>query len=152
SPIAMGLLQKLGINVEALAQEVQHPEFYNKRGLVTGAFFDRETFGADRLVHLESSEWLGALGDEALAQTPLSQTARNDLKRLGSAEIDYMPGLTDAQKKDRLSRMSYRDYLLKVVKVDPSVAALYQAASHPEWGVGIDAVAALELFAFDFPG
>jgi spermidine dehydrogenase len=149
----MGLLQKLGINVEALAREVEHPEFYNKLGLVTGAFFDRETFGTDRLVHLEGGEWLsGAMGDEALAQTPLSRTARNDLKRLGSAEIDYMPGLTDAQKKDRLSRMSYRDYLLKVVKVDPSVAALYQASSHPEWGVGIDAVAALELFAFDFPG
>ncbi len=150
--ISMGLLQQLGINVKALAREVEHPDFYRKLGLTPAAFFDRETFGADRLVHLEG-EWLsGTFSEEAAAQTPLSEAARSDLKRLGNAEVDYMPGLTDAQKKDRLSRMSYRDYLLSVVKVDPAVATLYQAATHGEWGVGIDAIAALELFAFGFPG
>jgi spermidine dehydrogenase len=152
STVSMGLLRQLGIDVEALAREVEHPDFYSKLGLSGGAFFDRETFGADRLVHMEG-EWFSAtLSDKTLAQTPLSPAARNDLKRLNNAEVDYMPGLTDAQKKERLSRMSYRDYLLHVAKVDPSVAAFYQAASHPEWGVGIDAVAALELFAFGFPG
>jgi spermidine dehydrogenase len=152
STVSMGLLRQLGIDVEALAQEVEHPDFYPKLGLTAGAFFDRETFGADRLVHLEGEFLSGTMSDETLTQTPLSPAARNDLKRLSNAEVDYMAGLTDAQKKERLSRMSYRDYLLNVVNVDPSVAAFYQAASHPEWGVGIDAVAALELFAFGFPG
>ena len=34
--------------------------------------------------------------------------------------------------------MSYRDYLLDVVKVDPSVIPLYQSRTHGEWGVGIE--------------
>ena len=152
STISMGLLRQLGVDVEALAREVQHFDFYTKLGLGAGAFFDRETFGADHLLRLEGGWLSGDFSEQTLAQTPLSETARSDLKRLGAAQVDYMPGLTDSQKKERLSRMSYRDYLLNVVKVDRSVAAFYQTASHPEWGVGIDAVAALELFAFGFPG
>ena len=48
--------------------------------------------------------------------------------------------------------MSYRDYLLNVVKADPGVIPFYQARTHGEWGVGIDAVSALDVWAFDFPG
>ena len=63
-----------------------------------------------------------------------------------------MPGLTSKVKKDRLSRMSYRDYLLKVAKVDPAAAAFYQTHTHGEWGVGIDAVSALDCWGFFMPG
>ena len=31
-----------------------------------------------------------------------------------------MPGLSSAEKKDRLSRISYRDFLLNFVKVPPA--------------------------------
>ena len=48
--------------------------------------------------------------------------------------------------------MSYRDYLLNVVKADPGVIPFYQARTHGEWGVGIDAVSALDVWAFEFPG
>ena len=63
-----------------------------------------------------------------------------------------MPGLTSAQKKDRLSRISYRDYLLKIAKVDPAVIPFYQTATQGEWGVGIDAVSALDCWGFGLPG
>ncbi|HEY1430275.1 MAG TPA: hypothetical protein VGF39_01370, partial [Stellaceae bacterium] len=45
-----------------------------------------------------------------------------------------------------------RDYLLDLVKVDPSVIALYQSRTHGEWGVGIDAVSALDVWPFGLPG
>ena len=48
--------------------------------------------------------------------------------------------------------MSYRDYLLNVVKADRGAVAFYQARTHGEWGVGIDAVSALDVWAFGFPG
>jgi spermidine dehydrogenase len=51
-----------------------------------------------------------------------------------------------------LSRISYRDYLLDLVKVDPSVIPLYQSRTHGEWGVGIDAVSALDVWPFGLPG
>ena len=48
--------------------------------------------------------------------------------------------------------MSYRDFLLNVVKADSDAVAFYQARTHDEWGVGIDAVSALDVWAFGFPG
>ncbi len=63
-----------------------------------------------------------------------------------------MPGLSDAEKKDRLSRISYKDFLLKFVKVDPSVIPFYQVRTHGLYGIGIDAVGALECWAYHYPG
>ena len=63
-----------------------------------------------------------------------------------------MPGLTSEKKKDRLSRISYRDYLLNIAKVDPAVIPVYQTATQGEWGVGIDAVSALDCWGFGLSG
>ena len=63
-----------------------------------------------------------------------------------------MPGLSSAEKKDRLSRMSYRDFLLNVVKVPAGVLPFYQTRTHGLYGIGIDAVGALECWAFHYPG
>ena len=65
-----------------------------------------------------------------LEQAPLSNTARRDILRLETDQIDYLPGLSSDEKKARRSQMSYRDYLLDVVKVDPSVIPLYQSRTH----------------------
>jgi spermidine dehydrogenase len=72
--------------------------------------------------------------------------------RIQEASVDYMPGLTSAQKKDRLSRISYKDFLLNVAKVDPGVVPFYQRRTHGEWGVGIDAEPALDCWALGLPG
>ena len=57
-----------------------------------------------------------------------------------------MPGLSSTQKKQRLMKLSYRDYLRDVVRVDPQVLAFYQAQTQGWWGVGIDAVSALDAW------
>jgi spermidine dehydrogenase len=146
SPVAAGLLNVLGVDPAALAARHAHPDFYPSLGLGSGVFFDKETFGADRLVK-------GTVSSPAfLDQAPLSEAARRDVRRLETEPIDYLPGLTSAEKKTRLSRISYRDYLLDLVKVDASVIRLYQSRTHGEWGVGIDAVSALDVWPFGFPG
>ena len=66
--------------------------------------------------------------------------------------IDYLPGLSPDQKKSRLSKISYRDFLQTLVRAGPEAIAFYQARTHGEWGVGIDAVSALDVWAFGFPG
>jgi spermidine dehydrogenase len=145
---AAGLLEELGIDVAGLRKKVEHREFYGQLGLRRGLFFDQETFGADRLV-----VGVGKVpAAKLLADAPLSERARQDYARLSEAAIDYMPGLSSAQKKQRLAKMSYRDFLRDVVKVDPAVIALYQPLTHGEWAVGIDAVSALDVWAFEFPG
>src|SRR6516162_2291245 len=146
SPLAAGLLTALGIDPLALAARDADPGFYPSLGLGSGVFFDKETFGVDRLVKGTPSS------SDFLDQAPLSEAARRDVRRLESEPIDYLPGLSSAEKKARLSRISYRDYLLDLVQVDPSVIPLYQSRTHGEWGVGIDAVSALDVWSFGLPG
>jgi spermidine dehydrogenase len=148
SAVADGLLKELGIDPVALAKKCSFRDFYASLGLGRGIFFDRETFGADKLLVTGS----GGAWTELLAHAPLSPQAQRDIARIEEAKIDYLPGLSSTEKKSLLSRMSYKDFLLNVAKADPGVIAFYQARTHGEWGVGIDAVSALDVWAFDFPG
>jgi spermidine dehydrogenase len=148
SVFAAGLMRKLGVDPVRLEATCTKKDFYRSLGLGRGIFFDRETFGVDKLVvGVGAKPWAALLAD-----APLTPAVRADIARLYEAKTDYMPSLSSAEKKARLARMSYRDFLLNVVKVDPGVVSVFQARTHDEWGVGIDAVAALEVWAFGFPG
>jgi spermidine dehydrogenase len=149
SPVAAGLLKTLGIDVEKLAKSTQHLRFYEGLGLLEGIFFDQESFGADKLVVSK--------GKLSIAQTlelaPLSARARSQIVELETAQIDYLPGLSSADKKQRLSRISYEAFLREVVHADPAVLKFYHGRTMGEWGVGTDAVSALDCWGFgDLPG
>jgi spermidine dehydrogenase len=148
SSIADGLLRTLGIDPVVLTKKCAKQNFYESLGLAQGVFFDRATFGADKLVVARK----GAAWGDILADAPVAAKARRDIVRIEEGTTDYFPGLSSAEKKARLSRMSYRDYLRDVVKADAAAIAVYQDRTHGEWGVGIEAVSALDVWAFDFPG
>jgi spermidine dehydrogenase len=159
SPQAAGLMKKLGIDAAALDKKCSDPGFYRSLGLGTGVFFDQETFAADRLISglpaAEASPDGGASStklEEFLSRAPLSDAVRRDILRIEQGKIDYLPGKTSAEKKDRLSRISYKDFLLNIAKVDPAVVAFYQTRTNGEWGVGIDAEPALDCWALGLPG
>jgi spermidine dehydrogenase len=148
SIIAAGLLKRLGIVPAKLEEACAKREFYKSLGLHRAVFLDRETFGADKLVvERDGTSW-----EQRLADTPLSPRVQADIARIYQAELDYLPGLSSGQKKARLARISYRDYLVEVIKADPGVVPFFQAMTHGEWGVGIDAIGALEVWPFQFPG
>jgi spermidine dehydrogenase len=147
-PIAGGLLKELGIDVTALARKLEQPHFYPGLGLRRAAFFDAQTFGADKLVAGIDS---GSLRT-AFRNAPLSVQDREDLARIHEEQRDYLPGLTSAQKKERLAGISYLAYLRDYVKVGPGVLKYYQSLTNGEWGVGIDAVSALDLWGYGLPG
>ena len=148
SVVAARLLRELGIDPVRLDATCAKKDFYGSIGLGRGIFFDRETFGTDKLVvGVGTKPWAELLGD-----APLTPGVRADIARLHEARIDYMPGLSSKQKKERLVLMSYRDFLVKIARADPGVVPFFQAKTHGEWGVGIDAVGALEVWPFEFPG
>ena len=148
SAVASDLVKALGIDVAGLSKKVEHPKFYAEQGLKRGVFFDRDTFGADKLVVGAGAVPMA----ELLTGAPLSDAARQDMVRLNEGMVDYMPGLSSDEKKSRLAKMSYRDFLHDVAKVDPAVITFYQPRSHGEWAVGIDALSALDVWALRFPG
>jgi spermidine dehydrogenase len=147
-PVAAGLLTTLGIDVAALAKTTQHLQFYEHLGLQSGAFFNRETFGADKLVvglgKAPAKQWL--------AHAPLGPSARAQIAQIEEAKIDYMPGQSSAEKKQRLSRISYEAFLRDVVRVEPAVLNFYHARTMGEWGVGTDAVSALDCWGYGMTG
>jgi spermidine dehydrogenase len=131
-----------------LARATQRPKYYEQRGLQSGIFFDRETFGSDTLVVGDGTVPIRQL----LAHAPLSKRARDEIERIEEAAIDYLPGLSSDEKKQRLSRISYEAFLRDIVRVDPSVLVYYRARSMDEQGVGTDALSALDCRTLGLPG
>lgn len=148
SAVADGLLRDVGIDRKRWEKTLEDRSFYGSMGLGEGVFLDRETFGADHIMIRREGEALRSM----LAGAPLSEAVKHDLERLEEGKEDYLPGLDSAAKKDRLSRMSYQRYLLDVVRVDPKVCDYYAKLPHGLWGVGIDALTALDCWGVGFPG
>ena len=158
SPVAKGLIRDLGIDVPTYAK-YNDKRLYPSLGLKQKIFFDQETFGADKLVvspeprHRKQTTVLDpAVWQEFAAEAPLSEKAKADLKRLYLLDEDLMPGLSSDQKKAKLARISYTDYLTNLVKVDPKVVAMLQAYPQSLYGAGIDAVSAQDAWGLGLPG
>jgi spermidine dehydrogenase len=155
SPEARGVMTALGIDPVALQARCAEPHVYD--GLGGAVFFDRETFGRDALATGEPGRRGASSASLAdwtafLRTTPLSAAAQQDIARIQAVPTDYWPGVSSDVQKDRLSRMSYRDFLLHVVGAHPDVVPYYQTATHGLYGVGIDAVPALDCWAIELPG
>ena len=155
---AKALLSGIGIDLDRFQSEnATNHNLYRSLGLGRGIFFDKETWGADRLAVRPSSELRpGSRAEysaDFLAQTPISDQARKDLLRLyDSAQPDYLPGLMSADKKVRLAKMSYQDYLLNVAKVDPQVLWFFRHFGEGVFCVGADATPALFAWQMGQPG
>jgi spermidine dehydrogenase len=161
SATASALLDELGVDVSRWSRMYDRG-LYAGLGMGHAVFFDRETFGADRLVRAPAALLEGGASSSAtgpadpliafLADAPLFDSVRRDVERLIRAAGDYLPGLDDGQKKARLARMSYADYLVKIAGCDTGVLPLLQARPHSLYGLGIDAVSALDAWGLGLPG
>ena len=161
SAVAKQVIEELGIDVPSFSRFLRK-DLYRSQGLEARIFFDRQTFGTDKLVlnpsPLGASE-SGATGRTSpenwkkfASEAPLSPQAISDLDRLFFSDVDYLPGLASDQKKDRLARISYANFLTDVAHASPELVNLYQAAPHGLFGVGIDAVSAQDAWGLGLPG
>jgi spermidine dehydrogenase len=161
SAVAKGMIEELGIDVASYPKYANR-NLYRSFGLRPKIFFDKETFGADKLVINPSPRGGGESDDAAkdegellkqfLADAPLAEQAKRDLDRLYHANKDYLPGLTSDEKKAKLARMSYAKFLKDVAGVHEDIVKLYQTLPQGLFGVGIDAISAQDAWGLDLPG
>ena len=161
SLVAKALIEELGIDVASFPKYFDK-NLYRSRGLRPKIFFDKETFGADKLVVNFNPRGGGESEDaEAhsaellkifLREAPIADQAKRDLQSLYEEPKDYFPGLSSDEKKAKLARISYASYLKDVARVHEDIVKIYQALPHGLFGVGVDAVSAQDAWGFDLPG
>lgn len=156
SEVSMGLLRRLGIDIERFERETEKDRgIYRRMGLRNGMFFPKERFGEDRLVvgtpgggQANERAWA-----EFLDRTPLGPEAKNDIARLQSSQQpDYMAGQSDEEKKRKLLHMSYQDFLLNMAKVHQDAAWFYQSRTTGLFLMQTDAVPAYYGWNSGYPG
>ncbi|MBS0581519.1 MAG: NAD(P)-binding protein [Proteobacteria bacterium] len=130
---ARSFMQSIGIDdIARLNRDNQDTFFYQRLGMGQSVYYDQATFGKDLLMG-DPAPWIEfiALHDpntppdqakrwsEFLARAPMNQQARKDVYRLYTAKTDYLPGMTPAERVKKLRKVTYRDFLLDIAKVDP---------------------------------
>ena len=147
SAVAKGLLKELGIDT-ARFYTAYDQAFTKRFQLGAGFFFNKETFGVDRLVARGEDEPWPAV----IARMPFDEVARAGLVRLFESKTDYLAAVPMAARKEALVRMSYLTYLRDHVKLSPRAIPFFQTWTHDLYGVGIEAVNALDCKMLHFPG
>jgi spermidine dehydrogenase len=160
---ARSVIHEIGIDIDRFLKANEgNRSLYRSLGLTGQAtFFDKETWGVDKLVVRRASGagsggrggGRGGFSHDDAAEMPLSAQARKDLLRLyGGSHPDYLAGLSSAEKKVRLAKMSYQDFLLNVVKVDPQVVWFFRNQGAGSFCVGVDCFPALFAWQDGLPG
>jgi spermidine dehydrogenase len=171
---ARAVIGDIGIDIDRFLQiNEKNRSLYRSLGLTAQAtFFDKETWGVDRLLVRRGSagrgegpvgrggtqgagggRGRGSYSADDLARSPLSAQAQKDMLRLyGESHPDYMPGLTSGDKKVRLAKMSYQDFLVNHVKVDKQVLWFFRNQGAGNFCVGVDCFPALFAWQEGLPG
>ena len=152
SGVSIALLKELGIELQRFYKYFDE-KLFESMHMTEAVFFDKETFGEDRLVPQKELHYFGLeIALDNVLQMPIAEAARKDLLRLQRDSVDYLPGLTPEQKKLKLIKTSYKNFLLHDAKVHPDVVKVLQTATHDLFAVGIDGVSALDCNRTGLPG
>lgn len=161
SKTAFTLLKDISVDIDELGK-CFNQSFYPKMGLSRGVFFDKETFGQDKMVSgdpnrviaddIDPKQLNGRSIRNFINDFPLSAIDKENLISLHENRINYLPGKSVKECIDYLAKISYRNYLVKNVKLTETAINYFQGKSNDFFANGIDGISALDARTLGLPG
>ena len=155
SPVGKKLLKDVGINTERFYDYFDR-NYFKDRKLERGLYFSRDQYGKDYV----SDNYLRSeiAGNEQgmidiINAYPIAEVSKVALFRLLNETEDYLQGTESKESKINLLRQtSYSDFLRNYVNVPEEVVQLYRDMARGLWGIGWDALSALDAYKSQMPG
>lgn len=145
---SLQVLKQLGIRLKRF-DRAYDDSLYADLGITgRGLFFDRETFGADHLTVRQP----GMTWSQVLAGAPLAERAKQEIAMLYESPKDWLPGMSDEEKKQFLARITYEQYLTDVVGVHPDTIKYVHTLPSGNWAYHSDGIGALDAWGEPLPG
>jgi spermidine dehydrogenase len=153
SATAMGLLTDLGIDIPRLLEDFSFRWLHNSTGLQPATWFDAETYGENRLL---PGLVIDELDPRELAaqveKFPVSEEARESLRRFLLSDQDVLPGLTYEQKEAVLRSTSYPDFLRTHFGLTEEAIQVFSELPSGFWGVSAESLSVMECLESGLPG
>jgi spermidine dehydrogenase len=154
------LLRSLGVDLRRFDTAFDR-KLYSSLGLTQGVYFDREAFGADRLVagnpvvtggdSFASDAHPGPI-EAVVGKFPMSEDARARLIDFFAHPRDYLAGKSKGEKIAYLKNVSYRDFLRKDAGLGDEAVKFFDAATFGLMAMGPDIVPALDAMSGQYSG
>ncbi|MCS0538761.1 NAD(P)/FAD-dependent oxidoreductase [Aeromonas veronii] len=161
SPVALGLLKALEVNIDELAAGFQQT-FYPDLGLSRGVYFDEKHFGVNKIVNgdpghnvaddIPRDRLNGRPLAEFIGDFPLDDADKAALLALHESKIDYLSGMTREQQDEWVTRNSYTTFLRDKVGLSERAITYFQQRTNDFQAVGIDATACADARLCALPG
>lgn len=154
------LLRTLGVDVRRFDTAFDR-ELYRSVHLTPGVFFDRESFGMDRLVAGNPIVTGGdSLASDAqprpiesvVAEFPMSPDARARLIEFFNHPKDYLAGKSKEEKIAYLKKTSYRHYLRNDAGLGDEAVKFFDGSTLGLMAMGPDILPALDAMASQYRG
>ena len=154
SAAAKRLLKDVGIDTQRFYEYFDR-DFFEAHELRRGMYFSQEAYGADRVATNVLRGFDGSKTediDAAIAAYPLPELARRSLLGLMTNAADLLPEHGRDEKIELLRRTSYCDFLREYAGMPEEVVLLLRDSIKGYWGIGWDALSALEGYRRGMPG
>jgi spermidine dehydrogenase len=154
------MLHSLGIDLRRFDTAFDR-SLYRSLGLTPGVYFDRETFGVDKLV---AGNPVVTGGDSfardaasrpiatVVGEFPMSDDARKRLIEFFHHPRDYLAGKSTDEKIAYLKKISYRDYLRKDAGLGDEAVKFFNASTFGLMAMGTDILPALDAMSSRYTG
>lgn len=144
-------LLELGVDTQKMLEKKQFNYGYTAPNS-PATWFDKDTYGEDRLVGKFSLRDSLGLSPDLVDQLPLSEQSRKELKQFFAARSNVLAEMDDAEAEAYLRSISYPEFLRKHGGLGEEARQLFNKLEHGSWGVEISALSAMESIDSGKPG